>query len=716
MNRCWLLVNALSIDRKKIDGWISGTMAHRHLLLLAFLITGFLAFFSLPASAGYPPMVPTLQPYRVISPQGKWRLDVTPSNRQGSGPATTTLTNVNTGEIAWKQTLPYTFWQSCVNEEGIVGGYAYTGGVIGGEDGKFHADHFIISFLDAKGLPMHEEKTLRQSSLFSSMVYGPNIYALELRLDAENDRMILLMRNESFRCYSMRNGMLESAFLPEQKGDAFGYESPDEIRFIPNTRLMLLQSNSARGSDTEMTSSSCIQLIDEDGRTVWAASQRKFYGAEKEWPFPEYRILNHKPSVDENDDATADPFAVVADPFSERDPQATLDEFKNIDETLEFVGPPAPSPVTTFEVYFGDTEEKAVFQIFQAGVRDCPSDYRVAEISRENWKLPKEALADEDPAPPNDFPVAKSKRISAIPLKRADGSPLTSIVAVALGPEQQIYAVDEDKGHVHVFSRDGKYLHVCDPGEQHKIETNGYSASLAVDDKGEVFARIAENYSVAEKDRDPLSGHYLRFSPVGKLKAETLAPPSAEFGGKLFVQPISQNLIFFGFGKEVAVNRRDQYGSREVTLTHRADGLWLDFIRDVTCAPDGSIAVRDSSQGNESGGFTTPFPILPQHLPAETVTIYDEDGKPVRTLDFTRYAALTEIAFDGKHIVATVEYGTPNPIIYVLSAHGLAVGSIEIEELLGKENVDLRAFIVAGGKEILAVDQVSGTVYRYEMP
>ena len=44
------------------------------------------------------------------------------------------------------------------------------------------------------------------------------------------------------------------------------------------------------------------------------------------------------------------------------------------------------------------------------------------------------------------------------------------------------------------------------------------------------------------------------------------------------------------------------------------------------------------------------------------------------------------------------------------------MGSIEIEELLGKENVDLRAFIVAGGKEIRAVDQVSGTVYRYEMP
>jgi hypothetical protein len=164
------------------------------------------------------------------------------------------------------------------------------------------------------------------------------------------------------------------------------------------------------------------------------------------------------------------------------------------------------------------------------------------------------------------------------------------------------------------------------------------------------------------------------------------------------------------------VIRRDQYGTPAATLTRRADGQWLDFIRDVACAPDGSIAVFDSSRGNESGGFITPFPKLPGHLPAETITLYQADGTPIRTLDFTRYAALTQIAFDGKHILATSSYDPPTPIVYIFTADGKPVGALQMAEWAGKENVNLRAFIVSEGKEILAVDQVSGIVFRYQMP
>ena len=662
--------------------------------------------FSLPASAGYLLMVPTLQPYRVISPQGKWRLDVTPSNRQGSGSAITTLTNVSTGEIAWKQTLPFTFWQSCVNEEGVVGGYAYTGGVIGGEGGKLNADHFVISFLDAKGQPMHEEKTPRQNSGFSSMVYGPEIYAQRLLLDAENNRMIVLMQQGIFLSYSMRNGMIERSFLPEKKGDAFGYLTPDEIRFIPNTRLMLLQSNSASGNGTETTSTSCIQLIDEDGRTVWAASQRKIYGAEKQWPFPEYRILDATIAVD-----------VDADPFAEQDPFATVDESKNNDETLEFVGPPAPSPVATFEVYFGDTEEKVVLQIFDANRNNDPSDYRVAEISREKWNLPKQDEEElEDPKPPTDFPKIETKQLASFSLKKADGSPLTGIAAVALGPQEKIHALPRDNGIIHVFDRDGKFLHVCDPGKKQLVQIYHFDASMAVDDKGEVFARFTDWHNSSKEGNDSHDGLYARFSVDGKRSPERLSPPSAESSDSVMVQPMTNNLIFYGFGHEVDVIRRDQYGTPAATLTRRADGQWLDFIRDVACAPDGSIAVFDSSRGNESGGFITPFPKLPGHLPAETITLYQADGTPIRTLDFTRYAALTQIAFDGKHILATSSYDPPTPIVYIFTADGKPVGALQMAEWAGKENVNLRAFIVSEGKEILAVDQVSGIVFRYQMP
>ncbi len=93
------------------------------------------------------------------------------------------------------------------------------------------------------------------------------------------------------------------AFLPESKGDASGYQWLNEIRFIPDTELMLLESNSSRGNDTKTTTTSCIQLIDEGGRTLWAASQHKIFGADKEWPFPKFRILGTERLAEE------DPFA-----------------------------------------------------------------------------------------------------------------------------------------------------------------------------------------------------------------------------------------------------------------------------------------------------------------------------------------------------------------------------------------------------------------------
>ena len=79
-------------------------------------------------------MVPILQPYQVVSPDGTWVLDVKPGNREAAGPGATTLTHTKTGQIAWKRMLPYTFWQCCVNNDGVVGGYAYTKGVMGEND------------------------------------------------------------------------------------------------------------------------------------------------------------------------------------------------------------------------------------------------------------------------------------------------------------------------------------------------------------------------------------------------------------------------------------------------------------------------------------------------------------------------------------------------------------------------------------------------------
>ncbi len=673
------------------------------------LVLGLLAVLSPISPAGYPPMVPTLQPYRVSSPQGTWQLDVKPCNREGAGPATTTLTNSATGEIAWKRMLPYTFWQCCVNEAGVVGGYAYTKGVMGKRDPDQDAGHFVISFLDVGGVSMHEERTHRPPSSVGMGYYVPAHWAHRLLLDANNDRMILLMPDGLFRSHSMRDGTLNAAFIPESQGDASGYEWPDKILFFQGNPLMLLESNSAWGNSTETRSTSCIQLIDGAGRTLWATSRHRTYGADKEWPFPKFRILDPEPPV-------------VTDPFAEKpstdqiDPFAESDPFAEEDEVPEPADPPSPAWIATFDAWFGDTEEKATFHILESEDDDQTPSYQVLEVSREKWTLPEERPAEEDPFPPVDFPRVGAKRIASFQLHSADGAPLSGLAAVTLGPESTIHALASDGGLVHIFGSEGKLLRTADPGQEHTIDTSHYSACIAVDGKGEFFVRISDGYGDEEDERDSHAGHYLRFSADGKRTTKVLVPPSDEFSGHLVSQPHVDKLIFFGYGNEVAVSNRDPYGSRAATLSHRKDGQWLEHILDVACAPNGLIAVRDSSQGDTSGGFTTPFPRLPNHLPAETITIYEADGDPVRTIDFSRFAGLSRIAFDGKRIAATFPHNPPTPLVYLFDSEGTPLGAIRIEELADQEQVNLQPFIVSEGTEIMAIDKASGRVFRFRMP
>jgi hypothetical protein len=622
-------------------------------------------------------MLPTLQPYEVVSPEGRWRLEVKPGERNGSGPAMTSLINAGTGEIVWKQMLPYTFWQCCVNEEGIVAGYGYTKGPMGESDETKEAGQFIVSFLDLRGLSMHEERTDHTPAWAG--IYLPELWASRLYLDRSNDRMILVMSNGLFRCYDMRNGILARAFCPEAKGDASGYQWPDAVRFFRDSDLILLESNSARGDGVRATWTSCLQVVDAGGRTVWAASHQKTLSCDYEGPNLEFRILETEGAFDR-------------DPFGE-DPKAGV-----------------------FRVYLGNTAEKVTFQILDSSGNDEQPSYRIVERAREKWTFPKQPEDDGEDIPPAHFPSLKATKLAGFQLKRKDGSLLSGIAAVALGPENRIHVLDRENGQIQVFDQAGEFLHSCDPGKDDTLEKNSYSASIAVDESGEVFAKISGSYAVEEGEKDLYAGHFLRFSSEGVLREKPLKPPSDELAGKIAIQPKSNHLIFYGSGAEVAVIRRDENGSQAAKLTRRFDGHWLEYIQDVACAPNGMIAVRDTSAGDTFGGFTTPFSRLHSHRPAETITLYHTEGDPIRIIDFSRFAGLSQIDFDGKHIVATFPYDPPTPLVYLFDAEGEPIGAIRIAELADQEAVNLRAFIVAGGDEILAIDLRSGITFRFKIP
>lgn len=659
--------------------------ASQSFLLLLFVFLHGLS--TSPSWAGYPVMVPTLQPYEVLSPNGTWRLEIKPSDRQGAGPAFTSLVRVETGEVAWKQMLPFTFWQCCVNEEGVVAGYAYTKGAMGGGQADKDAGHLVVTVLDAKGIPMYEERTHRDASWVGMGYYIPAHCASRLSLDPFHDRMVILMTDGKFRCHSLRDGALASVFKPESKGEASGYVWPDEVRFFRNIDFMLLESNYATSSGDETSCISCLHLVDAGGRTVWAMSYKKTVEGDFDGAIPKLRILE-----------------TTAESGPEPDPFAEDEESDPVPFVTEVAG---------FQIYRGDTKEKVTFQILDTSGNDEPAAYQVIEKAREKWTLPEESDLDADDAPPVDFPVMEAKQISAFQLKRKDGKIISEVAAIALGPQNKLHVLDREMGRIHVFDQAGKFLHTCDPGKEYTLETSSYSAAIAVDENGEVFAKTTRNDEVTNGGSAVL---FLRFSVDGILQEKPLASPSPDLPGSIAVQRRSNHLIFFGGGNEVWVTKRDRYGSRAVSLTHRPDGHWLEYVQDVACAPNGLIAVRDTSPGDNFAGFSTPFLRLPNHRPAETINIYAKDGSPLRTIDFSRFGGLSEIDFDGKHLVATYAYDPSTPLVYVFDDKGEPMGAIRIAELAGKEAVNLRAFIVGAGEDLLAIDQESGMSFRFKMP
>lgn len=627
-------------------------------------------------------MVPTLQPYQVSSPEGSWLLDVKPSHRYGSGPSSATLIHKKTGEIAWKQELPFTFWQCCVNEDGYVGGYGYTKGPMGGDPYTYGEDggEFIVRILDPKGVGIYAETTRRGAVFFA---HYPDIYARWLTLDSSSDRMIIAMPNDTLRIYGLRRGVLVSALPAVSRDNSEIHDTLAEIRFIGDTEMSLLRYSSWDSSKNDDTLGSRFVLINFEGKMIWSLDCVQILPRIENRIYPRYAILSISPRISINED----PFAAV-------------------DENSSKAGDsPTHISVADFELFLGDSGEKVSFNLAKTRDERNPT-WSVTETARIKHTLPAKPNEDEFAVP--EFPKISAKKLSEFHLSIPNKGNLGQLAAIAVSADGKIYAIETATSSLHVFDSAGKFLHTCKTDDGHVIETNWYNASLAVTSTGDVIVKHADDTSDA---------NFLRFDETGKLKEEKLEFPGEDVN-LLVARPNQMSFLGHGFGKGVSTisiegyNQSDGFGR----LTHRADGLWLDHIRDVACAEDGAIAVRDSSSGDISGGFETPFPRLPNHLPAETVTIYSAKGETLRTLDFTAYAALDRIAYGGGHIIATGNFFPSQPRIYVFNDKGLPVGTFDAEIPIKDTVMDLRLFVVSKGKEIVVADTKSAKILRYKMP
>lgn len=663
--------------------------------------------------AGYPPYVPTLQPYQVASPDGTYVLEVKPTSRHGSGPGATTLSNRKTGEVVWKSELPFTFWQACVNDKGIVGGYAYSKGPMGGDPWSSDGAEFLVRIFDVKGGIVYEETTRRGATFGGYTGYIPPPSASQLLFNAENDRMILPMLGNSFRSYSLSGGELLSSVSPVSEK----YSGSDGIRFIPGTPLLLLQDHIWYSSSEEETIGSRFCVMDERGDLVWSMDRVSTLPKDENRKMPIYRILSiglAGPSADPFAETPADPFADPSDdPFAEPDPSKQQPPAPE-----KPAAPPPPEPVAAFDLYQEDSGERVSYQVLKQESEDESErkiSWSVAEVKRVKSAAP---APEEEVGPPKNFPELKSPKLDEFQLLRPDNQPLADPSAFAIGPDDKIHALDSKTGEVLVFDRNGKFHHLCKPGKDHPVETGWYGASLTVDHQGEVFVKLGDRQVTDQEPAkpNPEKGRFLHFAADGAFQGVMPAPTPANDSQNWYAQPRSGNFIVTDYTPIARLVRRDSYMSQVVSLTHRPDGQWLDFISDVACAPDGTLAVLDSSQGDSSGGFTTFFSRMPSKLPTETINLYQADGTPIRTIAPTAGGKLSDIDFDGANLVGTWTYDPPCPYVFVFKATGEALGKIAIDALIGKKAADPRAFIVGKGAEILVLDCESGRGFRYAMP
>ena len=440
--------------------------------------------------------------------------------------------------------------------------------------------------------------------------------------------------------------------------------------------------------------------MDRQGTLIWTFKShwRQPHDFADEY-YPQFKIVSVSPVTAQSDPNACCP--PLNDPLAEAE---------------KFIGPQAPWPVAEFDLGLGGSEERVTCRLSHIRVEN-EDFWSVTEMKRSKWTSPKET----ENHPPKKAQHLDGKKLGEFQLLGSDNKPLSKLAAVTMGPKEQIYALEAKSSFVHVFDRDGKLLHLCKPGKNDPFETES-QPSLAVNDQGEVFVKRTTNLSGQNSDNhkpDPKAGFIVQFSPAGVLREKLISVKWMETLWAWHTQPKTKNLVFASdsiWGGS-GLTRRDERGaSNEAFISERADGLWLEAVSDFSFASDGSIAVRNSPQGNSFAGFGTAFPRLPSHLPEETITLYKPNGKPIRTIDFTDGTDFDRIAYDGSYIVATNSYAKKDAFVYILKASGEAVGFFRIDDLSGKENVSVKPFIVEKGNAILVIDTESARVFRYAMP
>gem|GEM_PF-1501262 len=229
--------------------------------------------------------------------------------------------------------------------------------------------------------------------------------------------------------------------------------------------------------------------------------------------------------------------------------------------------------------------------------------------------------------------------------QQPDDDSLGSILAMAVHPDGQIYAVNTRTAAVHVFSEAGELLRLFKPLPT-DFPTDPGLGSITVDGEGSVYYHTGSYSSQLSQDG------YMGFLADGtRLGFKTLG-----------LDVVSQTWLF----KPGSLERwvlgyqeiwlLDAQGGVAANIDRRPDNDWLHRVNDGAVAPDGSLAVVSGPDGLGARG---PF----------TLNIYEPNGKPGQSMPLASDYGLGPLAFDGETVVVSAGGA--------LDLHRLADGSVQ---------------------------------------
>lgn len=227
-----------------------------------------------PPSAAQLMPPPVVNPVRYESRSSEYVLDVDPSEMYGQGSASYRLTRQ--GQDVWSGDRPFTLLGVGVSDDGVVAGFAYSGGLEGfAKDDRLH-----LVILDPSGAVRLDDTTPRQMSRVIDGGPEPNVHGLVF--DPDNDRVVFRVSNvadpEVWKPYQLSTGKPARQYQPISLMAA-GQLSLSIIDAQPVRGTPLTLVHWSRNNWDKDEHGTRFTLLDPTGKPAWTLDLPKDYQA-----------------------------------------------------------------------------------------------------------------------------------------------------------------------------------------------------------------------------------------------------------------------------------------------------------------------------------------------------------------------------------------------------------------------------------------------------